>query len=412
MFDDFNDDDDRNDDRNDDIHEDGFGFLDADTGPIGSSASTPDTEYPLFEHPRSTHFFQGHQDAEQHLLQLAQQKRMPQSFLIAGPEGIGKATLAWRLARYLLANPDTGEEEGGGLFGDALPPPPPATSLDIAPNHPVFRSVAAHANPDLLTIERELKDNGTLRTEVVVEQIREVNHFMHMKPSVDGGWRVVIIDDADTMNESAQNALLKILEEPPARAILLLVAHRQGRLLPTIFSRVQRLTMNRLSDEDCRMLLARHPEWAMLDRERQDLCLRLGNGAPGVILQLTALLANAGFDKLVGDLIAYDNNPLSVTHSLTELVGGIGAEDRFRMFQLLLTSLVRHAALLKHGAANVPAMPASLQPLLETLMVRHSNEGLVRLFDDLQDLFGKTTHQYLDRRNAAMEALALWRANQ
>ncbi len=403
MFDDFDTDDDN--DRETDTATMGFDLGDGE--PSGGSYATPDEEYPVLGHARTTSILVGHDATEAHLLSVIKSGRMPQGLLLAGPESIGKATLAWRLARYLLANP--AEEEGGSLFGDTLPKADP-TSLSVPTDHPVFRLVAANAHPDLLTIERKMnEEKGTQKNIIDVDQIREIAAFMHLKPSVDGGWRVVIVDDADTMNLNAQNALLKILEEPPPQSMLLLVAHRQGQLLPTIYSRVQRLVMRRLSDNDCRSLLDNDPNWRDMAQSMQTLCLHLGNGAPGQMLKLVAQIENNGFSEMLEDLSLYAQKPAAAMHRLSERVGGPGADDRFRIFQLLLTHIARLGVLKAHGAGPQGHLPEQLAPMLDDLTARLGPPRLVGLYDSLQELFRKTLTQSLDRRLAAMEALALWR---
>src|SRR5215468_2288506 len=150
--------------------------------------------------PRANPDFVGHPLAEQALLRAWRSSRMHHAWLITGPRGIGKATLAFRFARFVL---------GGGsndLFGSA------PTSLDIAADAPVFRQVAGGGHPDLLTIERGYDEKrDRLRSEIVVDDVREVGRFLHLKAAA-GGWRVVVVDSADEMNRNGANALLKILE--------------------------------------------------------------------------------------------------------------------------------------------------------------------------------------------------------
>src|SRR5205814_6509761 len=160
---------------------------------------------------------------------LVEAGRLPHAILLSGPRGIGKATFAFRLARFLLAGPEDlpaemfGETEKGGLAIDS--------------ESGVFRRVASGGHADLLTVERAYDPRRRrMRGEIVVGDTREISAFLRLTPA-EGGWRVVIVDGADEMNRNAANALLKILEEPPQRALLLLVAHSPGRLLPTIRSR-------------------------------------------------------------------------------------------------------------------------------------------------------------------------------
>src|SRR3954471_757360 len=166
--------------------------------------------------PRANPTLLGHPEAEATILEALRAGRMHHAWLITGPEGVGKATLAFRFARRLLA----------GV--------PAADSLALEPSHPVFRRVASAAHADMKTIERARNEKtGRMRTQIAVDAVREINAFMALTPA-EGGWRVVVVDGAEDMNPSSANALLKILEEPPPRAVLLLVCAAPGRLLPTI----------------------------------------------------------------------------------------------------------------------------------------------------------------------------------
>ena len=189
-------------------------------------------------HPREAAQFHGHEAAEQELLQAYRAGRMPHAWLIGGPEGIGKATLAYRMARFVLAHPDPTARE-------VLT----AQSLAIARDHPVARRIAAQGHADLLTLERTVGENGKLRTEIAVADVRRTIGFFGSTAG-EGGWRVCIVDSVDELNRFGTNALLKILEEPPARSLLLLVSHVPGQVLPTIRSRCRRLLLRPMQQHD------------------------------------------------------------------------------------------------------------------------------------------------------------------
>src|SRR5437763_12254789 len=201
--------------------------------------------------PRANPDLFGHEAAETALRRLFEQHRLPHALLLTGPRGIGKATLAFRLARFVLAR-STGELEPG-LFGD-----PAGEGLAIPPDSGVFRRVASGGHADLLTVERAYDPRRRrLRGEIVVDDVRAIASFLRLTPA-EGGWRVVIVDGADEMNRNAANALLKILEEPPSRALLLLVAHSPGRLLPTIRSRCRRFPLMPLPEAIVAALLGHY----------------------------------------------------------------------------------------------------------------------------------------------------------
>ena len=190
-------------------------------------------------HPRATFALFGHAQAEQKLLADYKSGRIAHAWLIGGPAGIGKATLAYRMARFALAHPDP-----------AAPAVQQATSLAVAPDSPAARRIASRAHPDLLVLERTAGDNGVLRTVITVDQVRRTVGFFGSTAG-EGGWRVCIVDSADELQyPQGSNALLKVLEEPPPRALFRVVSHAPGRLLPTIRSRCRRLTVRPLDEAD------------------------------------------------------------------------------------------------------------------------------------------------------------------
>jgi DNA polymerase-3 subunit delta' len=189
-------------------------------------------------HPRATTGLFGHALAEAALLTAYRSGRVPHAFLIAGPKGIGKATLAYRMARFVFAHPDPSAREVGV-----------ATSLAVAAEHPVARRIAAQAQPDLLLIERTLNEKGVLHKQIAVDDIRRTVAFFGSTAG-EGGWRIAIVDAVDELNRSGANALLKVLEEPPQRTLLLLVSHSAARVPATLRSRCRILTLRPLADAD------------------------------------------------------------------------------------------------------------------------------------------------------------------
>lgn len=182
--------------------------------------------------PRQRGDLIGQAKAEHTLLDAYRSGRIHHGWILGGPKGCGKATLAFRFARFVLAHADPRSPEVTN-----------ARDLSVSPDHPVFRRVAAGAHADLLHMRRPWDDkNKRFKTELPVDVVRDTVSFFGSTAG-EGGWRIAIVDATDDMNSNAANALLKILEEPPPRSLFLVVSHSPGRLLPTIRSRCRRLDL-------------------------------------------------------------------------------------------------------------------------------------------------------------------------
>jgi len=189
-------------------------------------------------HPRDTHVLYGHREGEAALLSAYKSGRIPHAWLMGGAQGIGKATLAYRMARFVLTHRDP-----------LSPAVQRAATLAIDPNEPAARHIAQDAHGSLLALERTANDKGVLRTVITVDETRETISFFGSTAAVEG-WRVCIVDTVDELNPNAANALLKILEEPPQQSLFLLISHAPARVLPTILSRCRKLPMRPLATDD------------------------------------------------------------------------------------------------------------------------------------------------------------------
>jgi len=194
--------------------------------------------------PRATSQLFGHASAEAALLAAYRGGRVPHAFMLVGQRGIGKATLAYRMARFVLAHPDPNSAEVAT-----------ATSLALDAEHLVARRVAAQGHGDLLVLERMPNDKGLLRQQIAVDDVRRTVPFFGSTAG-EGGWRVAIVDAVDELNRFGLNALLKVLEEPPRRAMLLLVCHSAALVPATLRSRCRVMTLRPLAQSEVAAALA------------------------------------------------------------------------------------------------------------------------------------------------------------
>ncbi|QYX55938.1 DNA polymerase III subunit delta' [Roseovarius sp. SCSIO 43702] len=306
-------------------------------------------------HPRDTPALIGQGAAEAAFLDAFTGGRLHHGWLLTGPRGVGKATLAWRIARFLLATPAPGGD--GGLFGA---PPRPET-LAIPGDHPVAARVRAGSDPGLYHITRSVNPKtDRLRAQIVAEDVRDLNRFLQLS-STEGGHRVVIIDSADEMNVQAANALLKMLEEPPARTTLLLVSHAPARLLPTIRSRCRELRLLPLSPDDMARALAQ----AGVETDSAEALAALAAGSVGEAVRL----ANLGGLDLYAELLAIVGSLPRLDRpralALADTVAARGAEDRLDLLLSLLDVLL--ARLARTGATGTPPDPPAAPGEAETL---------------------------------------------
>ena len=327
--------------------------------------------------PRANPMLLGHTAAEATLAEAARAGRLHHAWLITGPDGIGKATLAFRFARRLLA----------GI--------PEANDLALDPTHPVFRRVAAGAHADLLTVELAYDDKRKrMKTQIAVDDVRRISGFMALTPA-EGGWRIAIVDGAESLNQSSANALLKILEEPPQRAILLLVCSAPGSLLPTIRSRCRRLALAPLDDAAMADALATYlPD---MDADERIRLADLAEGSPGRAL-LLAEAEGLSVAKLVDGVLAdMPNLTPARGYAVADALGR--GDTGFSTFMDILRAAITAAT---RAAARGRADPdqerlASLQPLAAWAELWHT---LTRLQDE-------TERFALDKRQALVQAISL-----
>lgn len=297
-------------------------------------------------HPRMTGKLYGHADAERTLATGLAGGRMHHGWLIAGPPGVGKATLAYRFARATLSRPDERDRDG--------------RSLAVSSETSGSRQVRALSHPGLLVLRRIwVAKDKKFGTTIPVDEVRRLRQFLAMTTEASS-WRVVIVDTADDLAPAAANAILKSLEEPPPRTIFLLLTAEPGRLLPTIRSRCRVLTLDPLGPADLRKAAedaleaegAKTPgeaEWATLSR--------LAGGSVRRLLNLSTNGGLAFHADIAKHLAALPNVDWAALHTLSDKLAPAAAEQQFELFYELLTGtlsrLIRAAATGQGEAADV-----------------------------------------------------------
>ncbi|NYZ12067.1 DNA polymerase III subunit delta' [Azospirillum sp. RWY-5-1] len=367
--------------------------------PVGRQPRQPEPSAPEDPAaPRRNPDLVGHGEAERTLLDAWNSGRLPHAWLIGGPPGIGKATLAFRFARFVLTQ-GAADARDAGLFGAAAPP----TSLRTDPAAPVFRRVSSAGHADLLTVERQRDEKrDRLKRDIAVDDVRKIAPFLH-RTAAEGGWRVAVIDGADRMNASGLNAVLKILEEPPPGALLLLVSDNPGGMLPTIRSRCRKLTLAPLSEETVVDLLGRYrPE---LPEDARPALARLAEGSVGRAMAL----ADAGgldlYRQMVGLLSGLPRLDIPAAHAFAD---GLTRKQDDGLFEtateLLVWWLARFARALARGVWPAEVVPGEVA-LMARLAGARGLDRWVEVWEKVQRLFARAESANLDRKQVVLNAL-------
>jgi DNA polymerase-3 subunit delta' len=326
--------------------------------------------------PRESQHLIGHDGAEAAILDAMRSTRLHHAWLITGPEGVGKATLAFRFARRLLA--------GGN------------TTLEMKPDHPVFRRIAAGTHADVLTIEREWDEKKKrMKKTIAADTARAIPPFLHLT-AAEGGWRVVIVDGAEDLNPQSANALLKVLEEPPPRAVLILVCSAPGRLLPTIRSRCRHLALAPLTAPDMSLFLQQtHPELTADERTR---LADIADGSPG---RAEALAEEGGLKlaDMAGEVLSAGAG-ISLIRAY-QISDSLRDQAPFETFMGLLHRGVAGAvSAYLRGAAD---------PLQTKLIESKGPYAWAETAQKLSQIAFETEKSNMDRRQALIAGLALFR---
>lgn len=275
-------------------------------------------------HPRETYDLIGHGAAQTQFLAARASRRLHHAWLISGPKGVGKATLAYRMIRHML---------GGKSLLEG--------SLDIPASDSVSQRIEAQGHGNLFVLRRPYNDKTKkLRSEIPVDSVRAMSAFFENTPAEDGLPRIALIDTMDEMNRSAENAILKTLEEPPENALIILLANSPGRLLPTIRSRCLSLPLRPIMPNQIKPWLK-----SQLNEELPiiEAAVGLSRGGPGKAVAL-AQNANYVLKPLTRFLASLDRNDTSADHSLSNMLSARDKTDARNLFWDCLQDILQEQA--------------------------------------------------------------------
>lgn len=342
--------------------------------------------------PRDNPELIGHEGAEETVSKAWASGRFPHAWLICGPQGIGKSTLAYRIARWVLAGGDGGQ--GMGLFGDAS-----GGGLYLPPESGTFRRIVSGGHPDFRALERP---EG--KTSIPVENVRGILGFVHQTPA-ESDWKAIVIDSADELNTSGANAILKALEEPPPHTLFLLVSHAPGRLLPTIRSRCRKLALTPLSSDSMRSLIRQHaPEVSETDTE---ILIQLGEGSIGRALDYAAA---GGIDLYRAALVLFSNpakpDPKQL-YGLADTLSPKHAESAYLAFRNLIDWWVKRAIRAQATGTRPSIVVPEEERALEGWNALGGLETSMQLWEKLTGLLAQSDNPAnLDKRQLILAAFS------
>ena len=353
--------------------------------------------------PRKTYELIGHESAEKQFIEAWHLNRVPHAWLISGLAGIGKATLAYRIARFVLDTDNKGIIPKGSLFSDDTEAA--TLQLFVSKDLAHCKQIEAGAHPNLRVLEPGWTNPKTGRTSqnIVIDQVRQSTGITNLTAA---GWRVIIIDPVDAMNTNAANALLKSLEEPPSKTLFLLVSHAPGRLLPTIRSRCRRLMLHPLSAEQIKTFLSRTEK----KKKSMDGIAKLSGGSIGKALQL---VSGNGYDLYEAFYCVVSGLPkldIQSVHDLSDLASRKNEDgtETFPMLVNLIPDWVGSLILIGAGGK------------VETEVIVGENELKLRLFEGgasldrwfkvwekTRDLLSGVERVNLDRKQVLIECFSM-----
>lgn len=351
--------------------------------------------------PRESTECHGFESVEQQLLSMYNHDNFPHAVIFAGISGIGKSTFAFRVARFMLSQ--KAESADGGLFGEALPKEAP-TTMDVDPEGQVFRQIVAGSHPDLLVIGRKFDEKkGMFKGGVEVDEVRKITPFLRRTAS-QGGWRVVIVDDADTMNRNSQNAILKILEEPPENTLLILVTHRVGAMIPTIRSRCRTFAFKTPPRELFNQLIKReHPS---LSVDEIEALYGISGGSIGSALSIAGEGGLETVFTINAMLETWENWDWPQIHDLADNLARTGQEKNQQAFRDVFQWTVN--AILRAKARGEQLVPPLDDPAIIGLMDHYSLEEWIKICENVSQHFDLIERANLDKKQMVLGVFSIF----
>lgn len=341
----------------------------------------------------------GHETAQQQFWDSCKSGKMAQSWIFLGPKGIGKSTFAKHAVRELLAGTisakavEIAASKPTMLFAEEAAPAPITPDSIHHPDHPIYRKVELGTHPDLLIIDTKVKEGEKKKNELGVDAIREVPNFLRLA-AAEGSWRIVVIDDAEMMNKNAANALLKILEEPPPKSLIILIASTLGYFPPTIRSRCRVLKFTALPDDALRGYM-RENFPAVHRPEDQSFYIQFAAGSLGnlkLLIEAEALSLYAEIKRMLEYMQARKTEWPRV-HMLAEKCE-VNPEVAQMIFNRLCETAIRPVSMTQPDSAR------------EIMLRLKTPSGWLDYYDQMQDLVGKQQFLYLDGKQTWLNVMA------
>lgn len=355
----------------------------------GIDNATPDGLLP----PRQNLMCLGCKELEATLLKRFNADRFPHAMIFSGPNGVGKATFAFRIARFLLS-----QEASGGMFASE---DIPAENFDTPADHPTLRRISSGGHADLMVVGRVFDEKkGKYTNDIPVDEVRKITPFLR-KTSSEGGWRVVIVDEAQHLNRSSQNALLKILEEPPKKTVLILITDQAGRFLPTIRSRCQIYDFKALSTEHMNELAELAlPEISASDRST---LVNLSHGQIGEAVRLNEVGGVEIHNDLMDLLKKLPKLSEVETFELSETLGR--DKKTFPIFTQLLLSFLSEMARHTVRGGLAPSVTDEQRDITSRLNQIYTAQDWLIRYDAINRILTDTDRIHLDMKQTVLDII-------